>query len=358
MGQKFRTSGTLLLAGLVMSACQDLPTTVSEVAPPKDAVTSRYSIPGRVSKSAITCYVSRRVTGREYKYAYGTLRLHFPANTFAADGSTRLFRWRVQELGQEPVVSGSCQIPATPEAYDFVMKRLGLIGQGKGDDDGVVSVQNCVQLGTCLVAGFVVVAPSSSTWGWSGSWNGGGGSGPSNCNGTWDGSYCDEWEEDRGGDVPDPGPDGTYRPKCDREASGHCITRELGYVEFNTVALKIHDLLEPTPACARAKAILLDLVAQGPAAMRIRGWTGYDVFYDPSKGEYRQKFGQVLSDAQGRYIQYDIDWVTTDRQDPDDREVIVHEGLHMYLNEINSPLMGQAAEDWMTSEQKKCVGNP
>ena len=113
---------------------------------------------------------------------------------------------------------------------------------------------------------------------------------------------------------------------------------------------KIAQLHTPTAACARAKGILEELHATGPGAQRIRGWDGYDVQWDPEDQRYEQRYGQVLSDQQGRYIQYDIHWVLRDQQ------LLAHEALHIYLNEINSPMTGKEAHAWIGTEEKKCAG--
>ena len=343
----YRKSSTLVLAGIVMSACQDLPTTTLETITPKEMVAQRYSALGRVNQSAAKCYVSRRVYGREYAYQYGILRLHFPVNTLAPDGSTQLFRWRVQEPGQEPLVVGSCEIPSTPEAIEFAKKRLGLHSMG-GRPDEMLTTQGCVTGGVCPIDGIVVTAPGPSTWGWGGG-GGGGFGGGGGCDG-YDASVCDTYDNTGVGNTADPGPDGTYRPECDRDGNGHCVTRELQGYEWDLLGQKISQLRTSTAACARAKGILEEFHAMGPQAQRIRVWEGHDVQWDPEDQRYEQRLGQVLSDVHGRYIEYDAYWVMRDQ------ELIAHEALHMYLNEINSPLTGKEAHVWIAAEEKRCAG--
>jgi len=117
---------TVLLTGLTMAACQDLPTTITGALSPSDVVANRYS--HRVSRDPelIQCFVSLRVEGREYAYEYGIHRIKFPSSTLAPDGSTRIFQYRIQRPNADPVVAGSCRIPNTPEAERFVLKRLHL----------------------------------------------------------------------------------------------------------------------------------------------------------------------------------------------------------------------------------------
>jgi hypothetical protein len=175
------------------------------------------------------------------------------------------------------------------------------------------------------------------------------------CDG-FDASVCDSYGYSEG-DPPDPGPDGTYRPECDRDADKFCVTREFMDGEWGVLGRKISQLRTHTEACARAKAILQEFHALGADAKRIRGWDGYDVQYDSVKGRYTQRFGQVLSDSDGRYIEFDIGWIMADRTNPDDVEVLAHEALHMYLNEINSAMTGDEAHSWIRTEQARCAGN-
>jgi hypothetical protein len=37
-------------------------------------------------------------------------------------------------------------------------------------------------------------------------------------------------------------------------------------------------------------------------------------------------------------------------------KLLAHEALHWYLNEINSPLMGEEAHAWIATEEKRCAG--
>jgi hypothetical protein len=38
-----------------------------------------------------------------------------------------------------------------------------------------------------------------------------------------------------------------------------------------------------------------------------------------------------------------------------DQQLLAHEALHWYLNEQNSALTGDAAEQWIAAEQRKCA---
>jgi len=119
---------------------------------------------------------------------------------------------------------------------------------------------------------------------------------------------------------------------------------------------KISQLHTPTVACGRAKEILQEFHALGPSAQRIRGWDGYDVGYNPDTGRWWQRFGQALSDVHGRYLEYDIAWIVGGYKDPDHREVLAHEALHVYLNEIRSPMTFNEQHAWIATEAPKCAG--
>lgn len=204
-----------------------------------------------------------------------------------------------------------------------------------------------MQDGICILDGIVIVAPGNTTWGWS---SGGGASWGDfgTCDG-YDASVCDNYEPYDWGNQPDPGPDGTYRPECDRDANGFCVTREFSNDEWDALAVQISNLQTPTAACARAKQILQELHAFGPGSQRLRAWDGYDIYRNGS-GQLVQRLGQNLSDVQGRYIEFDSYWAV---RDP---EVLAHEALHWYLDEIRSPLLGEANEDWVHAEDDKCIG--
>src|SRR5215213_1329689 len=236
-----RTS-TLLLAGLFMAACQDLPTTLPSTAPPLELGPSPALNPWGRDRNALECYVSRRVQGRAYPYEYGTIRPHFPSSTMAADGSTRLFRFRIEAAGEEPLAVGSCRIPNTPEAVEFIVKRLHLDRPRTGADDqeGEVHLQGCVTDGECELEGLVVVAPGPGQW----DFGEGGGAGG------YDSSYGDDYDSYGGGYGSDPGPDGTYRDPCQRDANGDCIVRSTNADEWSMIGRIIDRMRANNAACA------------------------------------------------------------------------------------------------------------
>jgi hypothetical protein len=114
--------------------------------------------------------------------------------------------------------------------------------------------------------------------------------------------------------------------------------------EWERFAERVEQIRETSTECAGAKQALRGLVAQGVSAQRIRFWDGYD-----KPTPTTQRFGENLSDAQGRYLIYDSHWVW------EMPTLIVHEGIHHYLYQINSPLMGQANEDWVEATAPSCI---
>jgi len=158
-----------------------------------------------------------------------------------------------------------------------------------------------------------------------------------------------------GGNSPDPGEpsswdDGTGRPACERDANEHCITRELSAEEWARLGAAIEAIPEGKAECTGAKNALRGFYAQGRASQRLRFWDGYD---KPSANS--QRYGQNLSDAQGRYIEYDSYHIWHLRS------LLVHEGLHAWLaeNPSNAGLVtgpnGLSNEQWVESMAQGCV---
>lgn len=335
-----RRPGHLLLAGIFLAACQDLPT-----APPRSPGLPEPLVDRGLSgvprdRFAIQCYVSRRVTGREYRYEYGVLPLRVPAPMHAPDGSTRLLQFRIEEPGSEPLIAGSCRIPNTPVAAAYVMKRLKLDRgryerRGNGEE---ISVQGCVTDGTCLLDP-VIVTVSRPTWNWD-SW---GRSGWGN-----DSSVWDYYEEYSGGDEWDPGPDGTYRPPCDRDALGNCINRPVNDAEWKKIEETIGRIKPNSAACAGAKAALQGLMDRGRGANRFKAWDGIDL--DRSR-ENPQRLGENRYDEDGVYIEMDSFWLI------EDPSVLVHEGLHTYYNSLpadNQGLIEMSSEQFAAAHEDTC----
>ncbi|HEX6910730.1 MAG TPA: hypothetical protein VF142_10045 [Longimicrobium sp.] len=158
-----------------------------------------------------------------------------------------------------------------------------------------------------------------------------------------------------GGTSPDPGDpdawdDGTGRPACDRDANGNCITRVMTLDEWSKLAQRINAIREDIDYCKGAKDALRSLYAQGRESQRLRVWDGFD-----KESPTTQRYGQNLSDVQGRYIKYDSYWIWNDAS------LVVHEGLHAWLaqNPDNSGLVnrpdGMTNEEWVHSVDQNCV---
>lgn len=327
--------GLFALTGLVVAACQDVPTTAVEVNDGRRRVAERLVGRPEKDRHAALCYISRRVEGLD-RYRYAILRLKFPPHVLAPDGSTRLFRFRVQQGAGNPVFAGTCRIPDTPAAVEFVEKRLRLdahLPRGPRDD-GQVTVQGCVEAGFCPLDGLVVVAPGS---GYQGGWY--------YYQGGYNASHGDGYEPTGGGDTWDPGPDGTYRPECERDARGQCINRELAANEWLEIG-RIIDRMKPNnDACAGAKAALKSLFDQGMAAFRV--WDGID--YEPGG----QRFGENRYDQNGTfmYIELDSYWLMNDPS------LLVHEGLHKYFRSLpvdNSGTLGMSGESYAMMYEDTC----
>ncbi|HEX2205153.1 MAG TPA: hypothetical protein VHG91_17710 [Longimicrobium sp.] len=346
-----RSISAPLLFAFVAASCADLPTSSSTPVPPAlDASVA----PGRPAWAADfagaphLCFTSVRTPLGPHRYRYGRVRLDFPASALAPDGATLLYRYRVQAPGEDPVVVANCRIPRTLEAVAILDRRLRVADRRRWrardeQADGTATTQGCVVGGTCTLAP-IYVSPY-----YPGGWGGGGGGG-------WDdgcglnASVGDCWEDNGGGDEYDPGPDGTYRPECERDVAGECVTRSLSQSEWDRFKARIDEINSTHPDCAGAKQALLALHAQGRGAGRIRFWDGYDVKTDPNTGQFVQRYGQNLSDANGRYLEFDSHWVW------DDGYVIVHEGLHLYFDSLpNLALSYDEQHQYIYNIQDVCV---
>lgn len=329
--------GLMVLTGLVVAACQDLPTTALEATRGRRRVAERVTGRPEQDRHAALCYISRRVEDRLHRYNYATLRLKFPPHVLAPDGSTQLFRFRVQQSAGDPVVAGICRIPDTPGAVEFVEKRLHLVPhlpRGPRNDEQI-TVQGCVSDGFCPLDGLVVVAPGSSDPGGWYYYQGG-----------YNASHGDGYEPTGGGDTWDPRPDGTYRPECERDAYRQCINREVTANEWLEIG-RIIDRMKPNnDACAGAKAALKSLFDHGMAAFRV--WDGID--YE-SGGQ--QRFGENRYDQNGTfmYIELDSYWLMNDPS------LLVHEGLHKYFRSLpvdNSGTIGMSGESYALMYEDTC----
>jgi hypothetical protein len=337
-----------MFVGMVAAACQDLPTSTPEAG----LIPQPNGHAGAMTASS-HCFLNRPSVSGSAPYRGSTVRIRFPEHARSRDGATRLLRFRVVDpTDGRSLGMGSCTIPDTDVAEEMVLSHLNLVERKPTDPGGPGGPRfsaGCVTSGTCMLEGVTVTVPGS-TWGFNGGTTGNGYSwgGTSGGGGGWDGFDAsagvghDAWTED-------PGPDGSYRPSCDRDTSGFCVTRTPSSEEWDLLGQRINALRTTTAECASARQILQNLHAQGPQAGRLRLWDGYDVYYDAERQRWMQRYGQNLSDAQGRFLEYDSKWVF------DDPTVLVHEALHYYLDQIGSTLQGDDNEDWVRSKQGSCV---
>lgn len=339
-----------------MAACQDLPTILSSDPALREPVPSQFSARSRVDLDELQCYVSQRVQGQHFPYAYGILRFNWPANTHAPDGSLRTFRYRIQRPGEDPLVAGTCRIPNTPEATRFILKRLRLeAGTGRRLENGVpkreeqenpISIQGCVREGPCELEGFVVIGvPAGSDWGGWGTWSAGGGGGGDGLDASMGGSY----EETGAGVNWDPGPDGTYRVACVREMHNRCAAMIASEAEWERIGKTIEAMRPNNAACAGTKAILQDMYALGRESLRFQTWSGFDIDFTVEPDV--QTFAENRFDAYGRYIALD-DFFLFDRP-----HYLIHEGLHAYYDTLDlyaEGLITQTGEQYALQYQKTC----
>jgi hypothetical protein len=236
-------------------------------------------------------------------------------------------------------------MPASPRdlavASDLAA-RIVAAGLGRARLD---TTAGCVQEGDCPIEGIIVYPPGEPGTGGGGGGDGGG----SGC--SFNASLGDCYYEPGGGDNWDPGPDGTGRDPCERNAAGYCITRQVDSVtEWPRLLDRIERLKEEPNYCKGAKEALRYLASFGPEAQRIRFWDGYDKTSPTS-----QRFGENLSDSVGRYIEYDSQWIW------DDAALLLHEGIHYWLNQNpdNEGLVsrpdGMTNEQWVKSVASNCV---
>ena len=348
-GLRRRLAATIVTSGFVVAACHDLPTgdMAARASGPGGPPAGLPGVTSAVGPSAHVCFTSVRTPEGPRRYRYGHVNLDFPASAQAPDGATVLYRYRVQAPGEDPRVVANCRIPRTPEAIRIMDRRLYVdhrrrwLASGTAGAGDTATIDGCVTYGTCPLEP-ITVSPYDPYGG-----TGGGGGGSSSCG--LNASAGDCWY-DGDGDYDDPGPDGTYRPECERDAGGNCITRNVSLAEWDEFKERVELIKETYEYCRGAKQALRNLIAQGREAERIRFWDGYDMVSDTV-----QRVGQNLSDSSGRYIEYDSHWVWNDRS------LIVHEGIHYWLdlNSDNTGLVGGTGgltnEQWVRSVDQNCV---
>lgn len=155
------------------------------------------------------------------------------------------------------------------------------------------------------------------------------------------------WEGSDTGTEPD---DGTARPSCERDESGSCKSREIKPDEWERLLARIAAIREDKDYCRSAKEALSALAQWGAGSQRLRFWDGIDKL-----GADEQRFGQNLSDAKGRYIEFDSYWVW---HMP---ELVAHEGLHAWLGQLAAAGMpspvppGTSNEKWVDGVDENCV---
>ena len=142
---------------------------------------------------------------------------------------------------------------------------------------------------------------------------------------------------------PEPLPEDN-RPDCQKDAQGYCVTRPVRQDEWDDLGRVIESLREDIHECREAKTILQDFYAQGLEGGRFRFWDGKDL----NAARTSQRYGFMSSDARGRIIVYDSYYAVSDKG------TVVHEALHVYLNNINSPINGEENELWVKQWQKTC----
>lgn len=358
------------IAFAVLAACRDISTLPEDRADPAAGeVAAVRQYPANASRSEIgyeyECYTSIATPGGEHAYRYGRLPLRFPASALHARNATHRYQHRMINGEGKVLRMANCVIPRSDRAVEMMNRRFGV-----SEHDSQMQIQGCVSDGLCLlppisggacdpymeadwdcdeggrecIESWTGVEPEFSTI--QGCGDGGGGSG----GGGGDGGGG-------GGDNADPGEptrwdDGTGRPECERDSAGRCITREPNAEEWSRLGTAIEALPESPVECKGAKDALRSLYAQGRTSQRIRFWDGYD-----KPTPTTQRFGQNLSDAQGRYIEYDSYHIWSYRT------LLVHEGLHAWLaqNPDNEGLVSGPGdltnEDWVEQLAQGCT-NP
>lgn len=331
----------ILSAAAGLGACADAPTAFDVRA---ELVSStRSHALGEAGTVEVFCSAGQVVSGREQPYTFLRLTIKLPASTRAPDGRTVLYRYRGHADGRV-VAAANCRIPHTPGAVAHMDRVFGVKERGGRHErtlsEATVTIEGLV-VNTCQYGGQYPACWPQPMPEYESS------SAPK------DESIC-YFEcgggSDSGGAV-DPEIDAAIRPECERDAQGNCITRDLSPEEWRRFIARVALIKEDPPECAGAKQILRDLIAAGPAARRIRFWDGIDYQgKDPETGDVQQRYGQNLSDAQGRYLEYDSHWVWGDST------LIVHEGLHYYLHVNNIPIYGADNETWVSDRARVCSG--
>ncbi len=292
-------------------------------------------------------------TSGPYRWTAAKTVIRFPAAEVDPGGRTIPYRYRGYTSTNRVVAGVDCQIPATDAAVSRMNRRLKVdrwhrVGSGSPARGARRSVG-----GTSF--GDVALLPVAGVATWCG--EGQIGTYP-NCfpitSPTVTGSEGDpdgwDWGGSDGGDEGTEPDDGTDRPECARNAAGQCVTREVSPSEWDELLKRIEQIKDSPEYCKGAKDALRSLASQGPESQRLRFWDGYDM---PSSKS--QRFGQNLSDSQGRYIEYDSYWVWNMPA------LVAHEGIHLWLSQnadstgmVRGP-DGMTNEDYVHSIDQNCV---
>jgi hypothetical protein len=131
---------------------------------------------------------------------------------------------------------------------------------------------------------------------------------------------------------------GDERPDCLKDPYGYCIKRKVTDPEvWARLGLQISSIREDVHECREAKSILTVAHGRGMDGGRIQVWDGAWML----NGRRNQRFAFMDSDSAGRIMV--VDWFQAVQK----KDILVHEALHTYLNNINSPLRGLDAESWV-----------
>lgn len=347
---------------MVLGGCSDLGTVPIERQP----VRLRLSISTgdsphgpRQGASPYFCSASRAVAGRPYRFQYGVRPVNFPRPELAKDGSSTLYHVMSYGGGGEIAGRASCVIPSTDRAkarierlFRASPRRSG--GMGTGAEGGVTlrsepTPIEGVDVYTCRYGGEYPHCNYEPWWpgqtqpqcsAYDPTCGTGGGGDP----------YDDGWSWGNGGDDSEPPDldDGTGREPCRRGADSTCITRPIDARELQQIIARINAMEESPSECAVAKQYAQELVSIG--SDRFRVWDGYDIYPDSTKkGGRGQRLGYNAMDAKGRILVFDSYWLFNDYA------LVAHEALHNYLFRINSPLTGNANEDWVEEWSLRCA---
>jgi len=333
-----------VLAPWFAYACSDLSTGVPADLPAGAPGERHLGTPLGDRDRPYVCFSAVRMAGGPAPYRYFGQKLHLPASAMRDGAALALYRISFQTPSGEVLASHTCRIPATPAAIRLMDERFDV-----GDPRRVPSPRlrldadpGCISAGSCALEPLIVTV---STGGYSGTGGAGMGGTPGLGMCEYSASVGDCWGDGWGSQYSF-GPDGTFRPECDRDETGHCKTRAVSPTEWSDLSARVEAIKEYPDYCLGAKQALRGLIAQGPASWRIRFWDGYDLL-SPTE----QRLGQNLADAQGRYIEYDSHWIWNRPS------LLVHEGIHYWYsqNPDNTGLVTPPDELETEAMAKTCV---